>query len=116
MAMMSAELYDALIEAGASQESARKAATAIAPADQVATKSDVTQLRGELNQFRTEVKAEFSAIRSEMKAEFSAIRGEMKAESAAIRSEFTARLNLQGWMIGTVVAMQIAIFVKLFIK
>ena len=44
MSVMVAEIYDALIEAGATEEKARKAASAIKESDQTATKSDLHQL------------------------------------------------------------------------
>jgi len=44
MSMMHSQLYDALINAGADEEPARAAATAVASNDHVATKADLAQL------------------------------------------------------------------------
>ena len=42
------EVYDALLEAGASEEKAKAAAAAIPPGGQVATKQDVLELKAEI--------------------------------------------------------------------
>jgi len=49
MSMMHVQLYDALINAGASEEHARAAAASIVGPDQVATKADLTELRSDLS-------------------------------------------------------------------
>jgi phage-related minor tail protein len=71
--------------AGFSQEHAEAAADALADAvsEQVATKQDLGDLRGEMQ-------AEFAALRAEMQAEFAAMRAEMQAEFAAVRGEIAA--------------------------
>ena len=89
--------------AGFSQEHAEAAADALAEAvsEQVATKQDVADLRGEMkaefaavrseiDALRVETQAEFAAVRAEMQAEFAAVRAEMQAGFAALRAEIAA--------------------------
>jgi hypothetical protein len=95
--------------------------------DDLATKAE---LQLEIGILRSELKQESAAIRSEMKQECTAIRSEMKQESATIRSELqkettTLRgeillvrndVNILKWMTGFLMTMQLAIFLKLFLK
>lgn len=53
MSTMQTELYDALIEAGATEDKARAAATAVSDIDQVATKADVAEIKTELANLET---------------------------------------------------------------
>ena len=60
----------------------------------IATKTDITQLKGEIAELRSEVKDEITGLheeiaelRGEMKDEIAALRGEMKGEIAALRGE-----------------------------
>ncbi|MCY4075584.1 MAG: hypothetical protein OXH04_09180 [Acidobacteria bacterium] len=48
MSVIVSEVYDALLEAGASEEKARAAAAAIPPGGQVATQQDVLELKAEI--------------------------------------------------------------------
>ena len=52
MSVIVSEVYDALIEAGASQEKARAAAAAIPVGQQLATKQDIASLKAELTVLR----------------------------------------------------------------
>ena len=54
---------------------------------------DVSELRGEMRGFRTEVHAEFADVRAEMRAEFADVRAEMRAGFADVRGEFA---NVRG--------------------
>ena len=58
MALMSSELYDALLEAGASEAKARKAAEAVAAYD-----NRFTILEGKIDTLRAEVKGEMAWTR-----------------------------------------------------
>ncbi len=77
--------------AGFSQEHAEAAADALAEAvsEQVATKQDIRDVRGEIEALRVEMQAEFSAVRAEMQAGFAAVR----AEIASVRSDMVAGLR-----------------------
>ena len=49
MSIMVTEIYDALIEAGASEQKARAAAQSVPFAEQLATKQDIAELRAEMH-------------------------------------------------------------------
>jgi hypothetical protein len=65
MATMISEVYDALLEAGASEEKARKAAEAIAAYDQrfVSLETRLITLDGKVETFRAELKGEMPWIK-----------------------------------------------------
>ena len=56
MSIIVSEVYDALIEAGASEEKAKAAAAAIPVGEHLATKEDIAELKAEL-------KAEIAGLR-----------------------------------------------------
>ena len=62
MSMMIAEIYEALVEAGTSEEKAKAAAGVVPVIDSLATKTDMQELRSVL-------KADLQEHRSEMQAE-----------------------------------------------
>ena len=70
------EVYDAFRSAGVSDEQAAAAALAIPPRDDLATKTDLAELR-------TELKTEIAELRSEVKTDIA----ELKTDIAILRSE-----------------------------
>ena len=56
MSVIVSEVYDALVEAGASQEKAKAAAAAIPVGDQLATKADLVPLATHISQLEADVK------------------------------------------------------------
>jgi len=67
------EVYDALIEAGATVEKAKAAAAAIPVADRLVTREEFTDEKGMLKEDLTEVK-------SELKQDISGVRTELKQD------------------------------------
>ncbi len=57
MSLIVSEVYDALIEAGASEEKAKAAAGAIPLAERLATKEDLAELKAAIDADLTELKA-----------------------------------------------------------
>ena len=55
MSIMVTEIYDALIEAGASEQKARAAAQSVPLAEQLATKQDIAVLKTDIAELRTEM-------------------------------------------------------------
>ena len=95
---MITELYDALREAGASEDKARRAAEALANYD----------VRfAQLDQRFTELRGDFTDLRGD----FTGLRGEMTAFRAYVEGKF----NLLTWMVGFFGAVVLAVFVKLFV-
>jgi len=88
-----------------------------------------TELKGDIRDLRTELKAEIQDLRTELKAEIQDLRTELKAEIQDLRTELKAdiqdlrtanlmlknELVLHRWMLGTVVALQVAVFVHAFL-
>ena len=97
MSIMIAEVYKALVEAGAPEDSARAAASSIPVAKDLAGKQDIAEVRQEIAALRTEVKQEIAevrqeiaALRTEMQQEIAALRTEMQQEIAEVRQEIAA--------------------------
>ena len=67
MSMMIAKIYEALVEAGTSEEKAKAAAGVVPVIDNLATKSDMQELRSVL-------KADLREHRSEMQAEIKVLK------------------------------------------
>jgi hypothetical protein len=99
MSIMLTEIYDALKDAGASEDKSRQAAEAVAAYD-----SRVGDLKGELGAFRSEMHGELGAFRSEMRGELAAFRSEVRGEMALMK-----------WMLGFVLAMLAALVLKNFL-
>ena len=55
MSIMVTEIYDALIEAGASEQKARAAAQSVPLAEQLTTKQDIAVLKTDITELRTEM-------------------------------------------------------------
>lgn len=90
--MMVTEVYQALVDAGASEEKARAAAEAIPDMSELADKNDLAGVRSELKQdiadLRSELKQEIADLRSELKRDMVELRSEFKQNIAELRSEF----------------------------
>ena len=67
MSMMIAEIYEALVEAGTSEEKAKAAACVVPVIDSLATKTDLQELRSGM-------KADMQVLRSEMQAELKVLK------------------------------------------
>jgi ribosomal protein L29 len=84
---------DRLSRGGFTPEQARASAEALETAlsDVVATKTDITELKGELKaditELRGELKADIAELRGELKADIAELRGEFKADIAELRGE-----------------------------
>ena len=74
MSIMIAEVYKALVEAGAPEDSARAAASSITVAKDLAGKQDIAALRAELKQEIAEVRQEIAALRTEVKSDLKIIK------------------------------------------
>ena len=60
-------IYDAFLDAGASEGKAAAAARAILPSvEDAATKADIALLRADMEQFRTETKADSDLLRADI--------------------------------------------------
>jgi len=82
-------LAHAIEDAGIERTRAEALAGAILEAiqDNVATKIDIRELRGETKELRAELKADIQELRAELKADIQELRAETKAEIQELRSE-----------------------------
>ena len=98
--MIVEELYDALIEAGASEAKARAAPRAIADMEGhfADIRKDISGIQNEISQFRSDVDRRFSELRSYVDQRFTQIDG---------------TLRLHNWMLATNLAFVVAVFFKL---
>jgi len=103
--MIVEELYDALIEAGASQEKARAASRAVADME-----GHFAKIEKGLSELRSDVGHEILALRSHVDHEITALRSNMNQGFTDIRGT----LRLHNWMLGTGLALLIAVFFKVF--
>jgi len=66
MSLIVAEVYDALIEAGTSDEKAKAAAGALPIAERLATKEDLDDLRRQFNDLRGQFSERFAKIERDL--------------------------------------------------
>jgi hypothetical protein len=112
MTTMVAELYDALIAAGSPEDKARKAAEAMAGFD--AYEQRFIRIEADIGELRRDV-AELKRDVAEVKREVSGIRGDfsgLEQRFAGLKGD----VLLLKWMLGFVLAFQVAIFFKLFLQ
>src|SRR6266702_4737663 len=126
--MLIEELYDALIEAGASEAKAKAAARAIADYEkrfggiERELASLRSEFRTEFTEFRSDIETKFLEFRSDMDKQFAGVDKQFAgverqfagvdrqfAESRAyVEKEFTdirGTLKLHNWMMGTTIAL-----------
>lgn len=109
MSLIVSEVYDALIEAGASEAKAKAAAGAIPPAEHLATKDDIAGVRTETAEVRTEiaeVRTEIAEVKAELKTDIATVRtelAEVKAELKADISGLEARFYRQLWVMAAII-------------
>ena len=117
-------LYDALREAGASEDKARIAAADFPLSQHLASKEDLLQAIVGVNDRIAgcndrigKVEAEIGNLRGEVKAEIGNLRGEVKAEIAGVRTEianFKSSLYWTAWILGVSIVTVIFTLTKLF--
>ena len=90
MSLIVSEVYDALIEAGASETKAKAAAGAIPLAEQLATKDDLATVRADLKDAIATVRAEIAEVRADLKDDIASVRADL--------SGLEARLYRQLWI------------------
>ena len=107
MSMMIAEIYEALVEAGTSEEKAKAAAGVVPVIDSLATKTDLQELRSDM-------KADMQVLRSDMKADMQVLRSEMKADMQVLRSEMQAELKVLKFAVFSLYPFVLAITYRIF--
>ena len=87
MSLIVAEVYDALIEAGTSEEKAKAAAGAIPLAERLATKEDLDELKAATKEDLDELKAATKEDLDELKASFKELEAIFKERFAKIERD-----------------------------
>ena len=85
MSMMIAEIYEALVEAGTSEEKAKAAAGVVPVIDSLATKTDLQELRSDMKADMQVLRSDMQVLRSDMKADLQELRSEMQAELKVLK-------------------------------
>ncbi len=75
MSAMVKEVYDAFKSAGVSDEQAAAAALAIPPSGELATKSDIRELRAEMRELRADTRSDMKDLELRMTVRFFAAVG-----------------------------------------
>ena len=110
--MIVEELYDALIEAGASEAKARAASRAIADMEGNFTgiRNDLSALDQKISLFRSDAGREMSEFRSDVDRRFSELRSYVDQRFTQV----DGTLRLHNWMLATNLAFISAVFFKVF--
>ena len=87
MSLIVSEIYDALIEAGSTEEKARAAAAAIPVADQMATKEDITDVKAEMAEFKAEIRQDMADFKAEVRQDMAEFKAEVRQDIAAFKAE-----------------------------
>ena len=108
MSLIVSEVYDALLEAGASEAKAKAAAGAIPLAEHLTTKEDLAEVKAELKDDIASVKAELKddiagvkAEIAEVRTELAEVKAELKTDIAGVKTEMAgleARFYRQLWI------------------
>jgi len=95
-------------------------------AESAATKADIVGVRADISRVETTLKADIARVETTLKADISRVEATLKADiarvAAAVKGDILeetapikAQMFVMKWMLGFVLAFQIAIFVRLFI-
>ena len=117
--MIVEELYDALIEAGASAEKAKAASRAVADMEGhfanihneiFGLKQEILGLKQEISELRSYVDRKISELRSHFDQQISELRSYVEQRFTQVEGT----LRLHNWMLGTILAFLVAVFFKVF--
>ena len=109
MNLIVSEVYDALIEAGASEAKARAAAGAIPVGEHLATKADIAELGVQIAEHRAATAADIAELRAATAADI----GELRAATAADIGELRSELAVLKMGVFTIGPATLALLVKL---
>ena len=87
MSLIISEVYDALIEAGASEAKAKAAAGAIPLAEHLATKDALAEVRADLKDDIAAVRTELAEVKAELKDDIAGVRTELAGVKADLKED-----------------------------
>ena len=97
MSLIVSEVYDALIEAGASEAKAKAAAGAIPLAEHLATKDALAEVRADLKDDIAGVRTELAGVKAELKDDIAGVRTELVEVKAELKDDIAGvRTELAG--------------------
>ena len=98
MSLIVTEIYDALIEAGATERKARAAATAIPMVENLATKQDLAELkaatRQDLAEFKAATRQDLAEFKAAIKQDLAEFKAATKKDLAELRAEFKEDISV----------------------
>jgi hypothetical protein len=103
--MIVEELYDALIEAGASEAKARAASRAVADME-----GQFTQIRSDISHLDQKLRNDISHLDQKLDQKISELRSYVDQRFTQV----DGTLRLHNWMLGTILAFLVAVFFKVF--
>jgi predicted nucleic acid-binding Zn-ribbon protein len=121
--MIVEELYDALIEAGASEGKARAASRAIADMEGhfADIRNDTSRVEHKVSEFRSDVDRKMSELRSDLEHrmsnlehKISEVQSDLNRKIAELRTYVEGMFRLHNWMLATILAFVVALFFKEF--
>ena len=89
MSLIVSEVYDALIEAGTSEEKARAAAGAIPVVERLATRDDIVVLKDDMAAFKDEIRNDMAVLRNDI----AVFKDEIRNDMAVLRNDIAAIQN-----------------------
>lgn len=89
MSLIVSEVYDALIEAGTSEEKAKAAAGAIPVAERLATRDDIFVLKDDMAAFKDEIRNDMVVLRNDI----AVFKDEIRSDMAVLRNDIAALQN-----------------------
>ena len=140
MTTMVTEIYDALREAGASEEKARRAAEALANysdrfgevesrIDRVQTALELrieevaNKLERRIEAMNADLERQIAALGANLELRIATLRADVERQIAGLRTDFERRIGsleasvaVLRWMMGTTLTLVVAILIKLFVQ
>ena len=110
--MSSIPLYKAFIEAGASEQSATKAAEdviQVSQLPQLATKADIALLKSDISLLEEKIAADTALLEKKITADTALLQEKITADTALLQEKLTAAMAKQEsrlikWMVGSLLA------------
>src|SRR5438034_5795809 len=103
--MLLEELYDALIEAGASEEKARVASRAIADME-----GHFAKIESDISRLDQKIETDISRLDQKIEMQVSELRSHVDQRFTNVEGT----LRLHNWMLGTILGFIVAVFFKVF--
>ena len=108
MALMSAELYDALLEAGTSEAKARRAAEAVASHDQ-----RFASLEGKIETVQAHLEGKIETVQAHLEGKIETVQAHLDGKIDTLRAQLTGEMAWVKWMLGTNLVVTLGVLWKI---